>query len=155
VVGGWELSGIFAAQSGLPFTPIFAGDVTNTGLGSVLPDRLCNGKLSDRNPNRWFDISCFAPPSVLPGTGGAVLNFGDSGRNILRMDRTVSFDMGLFKKFNLTERYNLQFRFESFNLFNHVNWGNPNVSVGNANAGQITGTSGDPRIMQFALKYGF
>jgi len=42
-----------------------------------------------------------------------------------------------------------------FNLFNTVNWANPNVTLDNANAGRITNTSGDPRIMQFALKYGF
>jgi hypothetical protein len=153
-VGGWELSGIFAAQSGIPFTPIFAGDVTNTGLGSVLPDRLCSGKLSGRDPNRWFDTSCFTAPAVLPGTGGAIRNFGDSGRNILRMDRTLSFDMGLFKKFNFTERYSLQFRFESFNLFNTVSFGAPAATV-NVPGASVIRTAGPPRIIQFGLKMYF
>ena len=49
----------------------------------------------------------------------------------------------------------VELRVEAFNLFNHVNWGNPNVTVGNTNAGMITSTSGDPRIMQFAVKYQF
>ena len=46
-------------------------------------------------------------------------------------------------------------RVEAFNLFDHVNWANPNVTVDSATAGRITNTAGDPRIMQFALKYGF
>jgi len=120
----------------------------------VLPDRLCSGKLSNRDPNHWFDVSCFGPPSVLPGTGGAIRNFGNSGRNILRMDRTVSFDMGLFKKFNLTERFNFQFRFESFNLFNTVSFGPPAATV-NVPGASVIRVAGPPRIIQFGLKMNF
>ena len=46
-------------------------------------------------------------------------------------------------------------RVEIFNLFNHANWGNPIVTLGATNAGAITTTNGDMRIMQFALKYTF
>ena len=126
---GWQLSGILSVQSGYPFTPTFAGDVTNTGLGSVLPDRICDGKLSDPTPNRWFDASCFVAPPVLPGTGGQIRTFGNSGRNILRMDRVFSFDPGLFKNFNFTERFRLQFRGEAFNVFNTVSFGRPGSTV--------------------------
>ena len=49
----------------------------------------------------------------------------------------------------------MELRIEAFNLFDTVNWGNPNVAFGGNTYGRITGTSGDPRIMQFALKFEF
>jgi hypothetical protein len=154
VIGGWQLSGILSAQSGYPYTPTFAGDVTNTGLGSVLPDRVCDGKLSNPSPSRWFDVSCFVAPPVLPGTGGQILTFGNSGRNILRMNRIVSFDPGLFKNVNFTERYRLQLRFEAFNVFNTVSFGRPGSTVNVPGAGVIT-SAGPPRIMQLGAKLYF
>ena len=70
------------------------------------------------------------------------------------MDRTVSFDMGLFKKFDFTERYNLQFRFESFNLFNTVSFGPPAATV-NVPGASVIRSAGPPRIIQFGLKMNF
>ena len=51
----------------------------------------------------------------------------------------------------------VEIRVEAFNLTDHVNWSNPGVSIGSTSAtnGRVTNTSGDPRIMQFALKYNF
>ena len=61
LVNGWRLTGIFQVQSGYPLTPRFAGDVTNTGQ-ETLPDRVCDGKLSNPTPQRWFDTSWFCCP---------------------------------------------------------------------------------------------
>jgi hypothetical protein len=66
----------------------------------------------------------------------------------------IQWDASLLKNFNFTERTYLQFRFESFNFTNTPAFGNPNTSVGSVNVGQIT-TAGDPRRIQFALKYVF
>jgi hypothetical protein len=65
-----------------------------------------------------------------------------------------TYNMGLFKRFRITERFNLQFRSEFFNIFNPVNFDNPNINVSSGGFGPITSThefSGDPRIIQFGL----
>ena len=64
-------------------------------------------------------------------------------------------DLAFSRNINMGEARRIELRVEAFNLFNHVNWGNPNVTLGSNTAGRITGTSGDPRIMQFAVKYNF
>ena len=74
-----------------------------------------------------------------------------------------NWDMGLLKNFKMGSDRNLQFRAEFFNIFNQVNFANPNTSVSNAaTLGRITttdgtsnGNQGDPRIIQFGLKFVF
>jgi len=63
-------------------------------------------------------------------------------------------NVSLFKILKLTEKHNLQFRAESFNVANHPVFGNPNVSFGNANFGKVTAIAGTyaPRQIQFAMK---
>ena len=153
VVNGWRTTGIIAAQSGMPYTVRWPGDPTNTGGGTV-PDRVCSGKLASPTIQRWFDTSCFASPSPLPGTNGLVTNYGNSGRDILRADGPYSFDLGLFKEFDFTERYRLQFRSEFFNEFNNVYFGAPASTVNVPGAGVVS-TAGPPRIIQFGLKMYF
>jgi len=86
-----------------------------------------------------------------PGT------FGNVARGSLRGPGLVNVDMSLFKKFTISEKLNLQFRAEAFNLFNHANFSYPNEVVFNASAispsaGVITQTNGTSRQLQFALK---
>jgi hypothetical protein len=64
-------------------------------------------------------------------------------------------DLAFSRNVNFGAGRRVELRVESFNLFNHVNWANPNVTVGSATAGRITDSSGSPRIMQFAMKYAF
>src|SRR5262249_8027830 len=75
VAGGWSVAGIMILQSGFPFTPGWAGDVTNTGVGTP-PDRVCDGRLSNHTIDRWFDTSCFVSP--------APFKFGNTSRDVLR-----------------------------------------------------------------------
>ena len=101
--------------------------------------------------------------SIGPGTAAsgaawgtpAIFTYGNGGRNILRGPGRENVDFSLFKNFQLTERFKLQFRAEMFNLFNHAQFDIPNASVGNPNAGIITGIVGSPRQMQFALRLTF
>jgi hypothetical protein len=81
-------------------------------------------------------------------------NFGNAGRGILRGPGIEQFDLSLFRTIRFTESFNLQLRAETFNVFNHVNYGNPNTSLGNALFGRIT-TARDPRIIQFGVKLNF
>jgi hypothetical protein len=93
---------------------------------------------------------------------------GTLGRGILRGPNVFTFDMGAFKRIPLkTERINLQFRAEFFNIFNHPVFNNPATSLSSASFGRITSTlanagssqgditNGGSRVIQLALKLAF
>lgn len=151
VLGDWQTNVIFTAQTGLPFTPVLNTAVSNAG-GSR-PDQLKSGDLDEKDPARWFDTSVGTPGAAwgLP----AQYTYGNAGRNILRGPGRVNFDFSLFKNFVFNERWNLQFRAESFNLFNTPQFALPNPNVGSPAAGTITSIVGNPRQMQFALRLAF
>ena len=88
---------------------------------------------------------------MLPALG----TFGTAGKGILRGPGNATVNFGVSKTFHIVENHQLQFRAEFFNLLNRVNFGNPGLAVGNAGTfGKIT-TAGDPRVIQFALRYRF
>src|SRR5580658_4612568 len=61
------------------------------------------------------------------------LTFGNSGRNSLNNPRRTNFDMSIYKVFKPTEKIQMQFRAEGFNIFNHTQWNGVNNSVGTQN----------------------
>lgn len=159
LVGGWQVSGIFTARSGFPFTPTLSGTnlLNYSQIYADLPNRVCNGKISNPTPYNWFDKTCFTMP-VEPTTPGAQLVEGNSSAFILRGPRAFTFDMALSKTFSMAERYKLDFRFEMFNALNHPNLGLPNSAIapnGNNGPATITSTVTLPRILQFAMKFHF
>jgi hypothetical protein len=81
--------------------------------------------------------------------------FGNAGRNILRGPHTSVFDFALMRDFPIHESLGLQFRWEVFNLTNTALFGQPNNNFSSSAAGAITTLSGDPRVMQFALRLAF
>ena len=88
--------------------------------------------------------------SSTPGTFGNLGNYSNIG------PPRFNFDFSLFKDFQITEGTKVQFRAESFNLWNSPQFSNPNSTQGNSNFGVITGTSGgSARQMQFALRFMF
>jgi hypothetical protein len=99
--------------------------------------------------NKYFNLSCF----VAPGN----FRFGNESRtdNTLRAPGIANWDVALFKDTHLTERFILQLRLESFNLFNRVQFGAPNTSIGSAQQGQITTQVNDPRLLQLAGRINF
>jgi len=116
VVGGWQLTGIATFQSGFPFS-VQAND--NLGLLGTFSQRanVVGNPLSgfNKNVNQWFNTSAFTQPLA-----GA---FGTSGRNILREPGINNWDMGVGKNFAFGDRANFQLRLETFNTFNHTQWG--------------------------------
>ena len=64
-------------------------------------------------------------------------------------------DLALSRLVSLVSTQNLELRLEVFNLFNNFNWGNPNTNFSAGTFGRITTAGGDPRIMEFGIKYGF
>jgi hypothetical protein len=146
VLGGWQVAGILTLRSGIPFTVVDAGGLTNAG-GADRPNRVGNGTLPDdqRNIDHWFDLNAF---KVQPQ-----YTYGNSGRNILFGPGLTNMDFLLGKSFPLGETKRLQFRLESFNLTNTPGFGQPALSINTTGAGTITSTSNDPRRIQFGLKF--
>ena len=95
----------------------------------------------------WFDTSKFSAP--------ASATFGTSGRNVLSGPGLMDLDFSAFRKFHITERFGLEFRFESLNFTNTPHFINPNTQFGNANFGQVTTAMQDQRQIQFGLKLSF
>jgi len=148
LIRNWQLSGIFSAQTGQPFTATLSTDPTNTGT-TARPNRLADGNLpsDQRSRTHWFDTAAFAAPPCAC--------FGNSGRNIIRAPGFMDLDLGIIRDFNFSERFRLQFRAESFNLMNHPNFGLPNMVIGNPQVATITTTINPERQNQLALKLYF
>ena len=165
-VGGWQLAGTTTWESGLPFTPTYqeCGSDQDVDTNFASP-----GTSSDCRPNRAgggsfalnagsFDPATharryFAPVAPLSSTGSvagpfarpAFGAFGNIGRNSFRGPSDYFADVSLFKNFRITERFNGQFQFQAFNVFNHVPLGLPSGSSDarciDCSAG-VTGNSG-------------
>jgi hypothetical protein len=147
ILGGWQTNGFITAETGLPFTPTLQTTTVNTGTGSR-PDRIASGNLSSgQNIKNWFDVTAFTAP--------APFTYGNAGRDILFGPGRTNFDLSLFKDFPIREQVKLQFRAESFNTFNHPQFGLPSGSIGNSAAAVISSIVGNPRQMQVALRLQF
>jgi outer membrane receptor protein involved in Fe transport len=153
-LGGWQTNGSVIWQTGLPFTVTDQQSVSGIiGLTGERPNQV-SSNLRVANPTvgtsgQWLDPAAFALPTAF--------TLGNAVRNVGYGPRQSVINGSLFKTFNLTEKYKLQFRSELFNLPNHPIFGNPNTSFGNVNYGKITSTAGfyAPRQIQFALKLVF
>ena len=152
--GGWQLNIILTAQTGLPFTPVLANSVANTGSSSRPNiNSGVNAALSNPTLNDWFNTS-FNVPGAAWSTP-ALYTFGDAGRNILVGPGRFNLDTSLFKDFAVSERVHVQFRGELFNVLNHPQFDLPNATIGNAQAGIISATLGTPRDIQVGLRLMF
>ena len=169
-LGGWETSGVLILQSGTPFTIMDpaggsayalaspAATATFTS-GSTCANAPSSGSPSARIPN-WVRASAYTPDALLPlSTGGFsdATGYGDSPRNCIIGPPQKNVDFTVGKSFRFGERQELRFRTDFFNLFNHPSFANPaapNVSANGALA-QITEVVGNPRLIQFSLKYSF
>jgi hypothetical protein len=155
--GGWQISGIMQFQSGLFFTPSYAGyDPANTNVTTGRPDRISDGNFApgQRTLDRWFDASAF----VLPPKG----RFGNAGRGILEGPGTIVTSAGIFKNFRPVERVSVRFQAKIVNALNHANFSNPaaNISIPGT-IGRITAVAGiteataGPRAMQLGIRAEF
>jgi hypothetical protein len=154
VLDGWSVNGIFSTQSGLP-TTLLAGAIP--GISDPL---LLGGGLLWANGNALsLQPSATTPGGVSSFSQPFVGNQGTSGRNHLRLDGLTDLDAALGKTISITERTNLQFRCEVFNLLNHPNFsGFLNTLTANPAAsgfGTYTSTATNMRQMQVAVRFQF
>jgi hypothetical protein len=146
IIGGWEIQGIQAVNTGTPRTIRGRGLCNCSGEGR--PDRVLGVALipSNQDGSHWFNKDAFTDPAF--GT------FGNSGRNIISTATQVNIDTSLFKDFRITEGKKLQFRSEFFNMINHPNFRSDSLVVRyyQAAGGQYT-SAWPSRQIQFALKF--
>ena len=145
---GWQVNGILAASSGLPYTVKSGTDRSLSAIGQDNADQVGDpAPPAGADPTVWFNPQAFAPAAL--GT------FGTVRRNSLRGPGYVSLDLALFKNITIAGRVRLQLRAESFNALNHTNFMNPNATVtAGANLGRILAAH-DPRVFQFGVKVQF
>jgi Carboxypeptidase regulatory-like domain/TonB-dependent Receptor Plug Domain/TonB dependent receptor len=179
IANGWEFSGIFRANDGVPFTATFGSDGDPMGSGGLqdYPDRLrgsgCRTLTNPGHPKNYVKTNCFSVPTASPavltlcdpsfGSGNQCFNLlGNAGRNILIGPGVTNLDASILKNFPLAkndERMNVQFHVDLFNLLNHPNFALPSdadifdsTGAPTGDAGVITATSTPSREMQFGVK---
>jgi hypothetical protein len=147
LASGWQLSGIVRLQSGGYFTATSGFNTSlGTGFGTDRANQvLANPYLPNKGINGWLNPAAFARPAD-GEWGNASLNLQGPG--------IIAINMGLTRRFRIRETQSVEFRAEAFNVPNHVNPNNPVLALNNQNFGKIL-SAGDPRILQFALKYLF
>ena len=165
-LGGWQFNGIVTLQTGTPFNvtasndglvdpnnPVYANCIGNPYAGATTNPKLYTTTGFIINP------AAFSQPG--PGQFGTCAPYQFYGPGI------QTWDLSLFKQFKFTDRWQLQFRTEFFNAFNHPNFANPSANISSPGSfGKVTNTlapilgtdsggPGDPREIQFALKLYF
>ena len=185
VVSGWQVGGIYTLASGLPFTPTIGGDPLGLkspgGENFDFPNRRAgcnpvNGNFRTSGTLSYINLACFTPPTAPSSVAGCtpfsgVANtcanlLGSSGRNTAIGPGLSDFDFSLFKNnpiHRISEGFNIQFRWEVFNILNRANYNPPNKAnrnvlnpdgTTNNIAGRLTSpTTTSSRQMQFALKF--
>jgi hypothetical protein len=168
LTNGWQVGGIFTANSGVPFTPTFGTD--GDPLGSNVsdpydfPSRLtgagCGSAVNPGNPSHYIKTECFAVPTWPdPATFAANCDTapnlanplpagqpdfrcfnlrGNAGRNSLVGPGLVDLNFSVFKNNKISERFNIQIRAEVFNVLNHPNFSVPSLP-GNTDIFDSTG----------------
>jgi len=149
IAGGWQLNGIYQAQTGFPLT-VTQGTVLDIRYMTSRPDVTCDPNEGPKTTAQWFNTSCFTT-LTLAQTGERP---GNAGRNTVRGPGFQRTDLSVFKNFTFAARHRIQIRIEGFNIFNQARFGQPNGTIGTAPFGQIT-TAEDGRVIQLGIKYTF
>jgi hypothetical protein len=156
IFNGWEIGGIVRSQSGMPVTVTSNGNLYGVNAGSQYAN-VTGNPYAGQNSFQWLNQAAFSRP--------ADGQYGNLGRNALRLPSVSNVDANIMKHFNFTETVRLTFRCEVFNLFNHPEvWGintgfsgdNPGspLSTTASNFGQANNYR-DARTLQLALRLAF
>ena len=155
LVGGWQISTIFVAQTGPYLTPYFnGGDPSGTGSGGYRnqhPDLTGNPVPSTQNPDRWIVASAFACPGqaatatfkcnigLNPASSLAPIGrFGNQGTGIILGPGLLNTSMGFGKSFAIWERVRVRLNGSFTNIFDRTNYATPSTNLGSSSFGKIT-----------------
>jgi hypothetical protein len=157
IVSGWQVNNILTFMSGIPFNLTDSNTSLNVdGTSNQRPDLVKNKVATPGGVGRgqkYFDTTAFAP---VPNNAN---RFGTVSWNFLRGPGIYTWDFGLFRRFQLTERFDLQFRAEAFNFTNTPIFNNPEGSITSGSFGEISSTNPNAyapnRQFRFGLRLGF
>ncbi len=150
-LGGWQVSGTTTITSGDPLTVTVGSDYNFDSVPGDRPDYTkpitYTAGSRDQRMTRYFDTTAFVNPA-------SRTIFGTLPRNSLWGPATWGSNLALLKRIRVNERMFLQLRGEAFNVFNHSNLNNPNVTLSSGDFGRILSRSGN-RIVQLGLRFQF
>jgi len=165
VVGGWKLSMAAVSYSGFPET-LTGGSSNSNSYGNERANQYRPLKIVDRSPDHWFGTDPSATPCTTPGVDNGICAFGVPASNTYGTSRNGAVrgpgyhnvDISAFKEFRTYKNQNLGFRFDAFNVFNIVSYGNPDTGITDSSFGEIAQQNSirsTERHLQFSLKYTF
>ena len=147
----WQVSGTLTFQDGTPLNPVyFATDFANSGTPNrpnAVPGQNPGLPAGQRNADHFFNVNAFSDP--------APYTFGDAGRDTLPGPGNAVVDTALHRRFAIGEGRTIELRGEVFNMLNHPNIGIPGPYP---DFGPFFGkafSAGDPRRVQFGLRFDF
>jgi len=156
ILGGWQVNHLLSMYTGEPFTISSSGTSLDLPGSAQTADQVKPRVEKFGNAGRgmlYFDTSAFAQVTEP--------RFGTAAMRSMRGPGLVNWDFGVFRQFQLTERWKLEFRMESFNFTNTPHFSNPNGSVTSSDFGTITGVRNlgrdgiDERQFRFGLRISF
>ena len=142
-ISGWQVQGIYTAQSGAALgfgNAIFVGDLKNIPLPK-----------DQRTVDRWFNIDAGFERNSARQLGSNIRTFPSRFSGV-RADGPNNWDMSVIKNTRLSERTQLQFRAEAINALNHPQFTAPNTTTTSTAFGTVTGEFAWPRVIQFGIK---
>ena len=168
VLGGWQFSGIVQAQTGTPSSVAVNTDYAGVGQDgsmsgggqfwahSAIPDIVGQAALnSSADPLYWFATKDSSGNPFFTQPDKGTFTTQKNIRNIIHNPGFTNWNVGLFKKFSITEKAGLQFRAEAFDVLNHPNWNGANYNPTSSSFGKVTGKTNDVRNMQLSLRLYF
>jgi hypothetical protein len=151
LLGGWQTNGIATFAQGQFQTLGLGSDWIQVGSFSRSIPNVIGDPFAGRTmPDRFWNAAAFDFPRDAAGNRLRIV--GNAGRNTFQQPGLNNWDASLFKNFRLIERINAQFRWETFNSFNHTQFGNANTNTQSPTFGAITGARVGARRMQLGLK---
>jgi hypothetical protein len=122
-------------------------DVALNGIPGQRVNQVRDNPYGAKTLTNYLDPAAFTTP--VAGT------FGDHKARSIEGPGFWKIDLSIARVISMAQQRTLELRVEAFNLLNNFNWGDPNTTLNTGTFGRITTQNGDPRIMQFAVKYGF
>jgi hypothetical protein len=164
LVGGWKVSVAGVSYSGFAETITGPGNNSNS-YGNSRPNQYRKLKIVNRSKENWFGTDPSATPCTTPGVDNGVCAFGTPANNAfgtakngnVRGPGYLNVDMSLFKDFHTYKEQTIGFRFDAFNAFNIVSYGNPDTGITDSSFGNVSnqGVRSTERHLQFSANYRF